>query len=79
MLGFDRNEVCEDLERVLQEVPRDGEEGLSVIGVALAMERIAAGEEEVQEGSLLRQLSLKLYQQEIVAWRSNYQTVSLYE
>lgn len=75
-LGFDKNDVSEDLEKVLLEVPRDGESRLSVIGVALAMERILVGEEDVPEGSLLRQLSLKLYQQEINIWRRTHQTVS---
>ncbi|KAI6656563.1 hypothetical protein LOD99_1358 [Oopsacas minuta] len=72
-LGFDQNDISEDVDRVLQEVPRDGEGRLSVIGVALAMERILVGEEDVPEGSFLRQLSLKLYQQEIIIWRRTHQ------
>ena len=76
-LGFDQNDVFKDVDTVLQEVPRDGEGRMSVIGVALAMERILVGEEEVPEGSLLRQLSLKLYQQEIIIWRRTHQIVRL--
>ena len=75
-LGFDQIDVFKDVDTVLQEVPRDGEGRMSVIGVALAMERILVGEEEVPEGSLLRQLSLKLYQQEINIWRRTHQIVS---